>query len=336
MVSPPFGQEGGPEVVCRHLTNALLEKGFDVTLFAPADWKTRARHIPTLNQSLWKMKNFKKQSEVYRKNLIFCSQLEVLKHEEKFDIIHLHAQRNAYTVAKFSKKPCILTLHNSIGSMEFEQIKEVGIHPVAISSGRKGKLKMSAVIENGINVEELEYSFHKGKYMITVGRLLEQKGIDLAIKIARKAGKKLFIIGRKGNSPERQKYFKDKIKPFLNSRIILKEQMPQPDLYKYVKNAEAILSPIRGKLSVVPLIIMEALACGTPVIGTPVSSIPAILKNKNIGCFSNNLKDLTIAAKNTDKFDRRECRKYAEKYFNSSIMADKYIRLYKKVAFSEK
>lgn len=331
MVAPPFGPEGGPEVVCRHLTDALVDMGIDVTLFAPGDWETKAKHIQTLPISLWKMKNFKKQSEFFRKNLIYFSQLKIIKNQEKFDIIHLHSQRNAYVVAKFLEKPCLLTLHNIIGRMDLDQIRETKLKLVAISEGRKKMIGNSQVIENGINVKELEYSFGRGKYLLVVGRLIEQKGIDVAIKIAKKAAKKLIIIGRIGNSPKRQAYYQKKIKPFLDKNIIHKNQMPQKRVYEYMKNAEALISPIRGRLTVVPLVVMESLACGTPVISTPVKPAPAFLKNKKIGIFSANTRELIGAAKEVNRFSRAECRKFAEKYFDSHIMAEKYAKLYKKI-----
>lgn len=331
MVAPPFGPEGGPEVVCRHLTNALVKKRINVTLFAPDDWETRAKHVRTLPISLWKMKNFKKQSEYFRKNLIYTSQLKVIKYQENFNIIHLHSQRSAYAVAKFLEKSCLLTLHNIIGPMDLEQIRETNLNLVAISPGRRQKIKTGTVIENGIDVNEIKYSLKKGKYLLAVGRIIEQKGVDIAIKIAKRAGKKLIIIGRIGNSPKRQDYYNKKIKPFLNKNIIHKNQMSQKRAYEYMKNAEAVVSPIRGRLSVTPLVIMESLACGTPVISTPIYPNPEFTKNKKIGFFSSDINKLIKAAKETDKFDRAECRKCAEEFFDSHLMAEKYIKLYKRI-----
>lgn len=335
MIAPSFGDIGGPEVVTQNLTNALIEKGLDVTLFAPGDWKTKAKHISTLPKSLWNMKDFKDQTEYERRNLILLSQLSVLKHQQDFDILHIQSQRYAYAVAELSEKPCVLTIHNNIAVRDFNQIKKAGVYPVALSEEHGRALKTSAIISNGIETKKIRFSFAKGDYLITIGRLAEAKGIDRAIKIAERANKKLLIFGRIGNSPERQAYFNTKIKPALNNKIIYMGEASQKDIFRYMKKAEALLFPItppgRDHLRVVPLVVMEALACGTPIIGAPISSIPKEIKSPGVSCLSNDLDVLTQAAKATGRFNRKKCRELAEKYFDSSVMAKKYIELYQKI-----
>lgn len=337
MVAPPFGEIGGPEVVVKNLTDALLERKIDVTLFAPADWKTKAKHIPTLEKSLWNMENFKKQTRRSRINLIIESLIKVLFYQDQFDLIHIHSSAYAYNIGRFSKIPCVLSFHNIIITPEYKQIKRVGIYPVALSEYQKGKLNTAAKIWNGVPTKSIKYSLKKGKYLIFVGRLTDQKGVDRAIQIAIKAEKKLLIFGRIGNSPERQEYFRKKIKPYLNKKMIIyKKEVSHERIYQYLRNAEATLLPIR-RHEVCPMVIMESLACGTPVIGSRVDPLPELIgKNNKIGIVSNNIKLLVKSVKNIDQFDRNECRRYAEKYFDSSVMADKYIRLYEKIMQSAK
>lgn len=335
MIAPPFGPTGGPEVVVRHLTEALVKLGADVTLFAPADWKTSARHIPTLPKSLWAMKNFKKQTPLERKSLIVSGQIKALEHQEDFDILHFHQQRHVGELAGLVKIPYVLTFHSKVTSDVIEQTKnEALFFTVALSKEHKKNFNISAIIRNGIPIKEIKPSFKEGFHLIAIGRLTESKGIDTAIEIAKKTGKKLLILGRVGVSKERQKYFNEKIKSFLSKKIIFKNEVPQKEMFAYLREAEAMLFPIKPKkksLAVCPLIVMESLACGTPVIGVPISSLPSLSKNPRIACLSNNKKVLIKAVKNIDKFNRVECRKYAEKNFDSSIMAKKYLALYKKI-----
>src|SRR3989338_3620694 len=332
IVAPPFGDTGGPEIAVQSLVDSLIDKGINVTFFTPADWKTKAKHISTLKQSLWNMKDFKKQTGKVRINLIILSQMEVVNCQNNFDIIHLHSSAYAYAVAKLLKKPCILSLHNRIGSSEFAQIKKAGVYTVSLSNSQKGKLKTAKTIWNGVQIKNIKFSRKKGSYLITAGRITDQKGIDTAIKIAKKAGKKLLIFGRIGNSPERQRYLNQRIKPFLdNKQIIYKGEVSNRKILGYLKNAEALIFPIK-RPEVCPMIIAESLACGTPVIGTKIDPLPELLgNNKKIAFLSNSSSKLIEAAKNTDRFNRLECRKYAEKYFDSSIIADKYINLYEKI-----
>lgn len=331
MVAPPFGDTGGPEIVTQILTDELLKIGVDVTLFAPADWKTEAKHIPTLKKSLWNMDDFSKHDKITRRNLIISSQVKVLNYQKSFDLIHLHSQRYAYVIAKNSNLPCVLSFHNIINKQLFNQIKETGTYTVALSKYQKGNLKTDAVIRNGVPVSNIDYSLKRGRYLIAIGRIADQKGIDTAIKISKKAGKRILFFGRTGNSNERQFYFKNKIEPFIdNKSVIYKKQVTHEKIYTYLKNAEALLFPIK-RPEVCPMVIAESLACGTPVISTNINPLPELLTNKHVAFLSNNLLDLVSAAKNTDMFNRKECRNYALKNLDSQLMATKYLKLYQKI-----
>jgi glycosyltransferase involved in cell wall biosynthesis len=108
----------------------------------------------------------------------------------------------------------------------------------------------------------------------------------------------------------------------------------QERLFLYLRNAEALLFPIRPKmnsLNVCPLVVMESLACGTPVIGSRVAPLEELPGWKKIAFLSEDITALKKAVLAAEKFDRKKCREFAEKHFDRSIMADKYINLYKKI-----
>lgn len=332
MVAPPFGETGGPEVVVRHLTDALLALGVSVTLFAPADWQTKAKLVPTLKQSLWNMPDFKKQTEVIRRNYLIASQVAVLNHQEKFDLIHLHLDKYAYPIAATANRPCVLTLHNPIDPTEFRYFSQKGIYTVALTRAQRGNLRVSATIGNGIPVNKIKPSFGRGRYLIFVGRLSARKGVDRAIRLARRAKEKLIIFGRIGNSPERQEFYNRKIKPFIDQQqIIYRGETSNQGIMEAMRGAKALLFPIAPP-EPFGLVTIEALACGTPVIGTRVAPLPEILANRRAAFLSNNDQQLVRAIKRTDQlFDRRECRRYAEKKFDSLVMARKYVKLYQRI-----
>ncbi len=336
IISPPFGQTGGPELSTIQLADALVDKGIDVTLFAPADFKTKANLIPTLEKSFWKMKDLDKMSLLEKRNLIISSQVKILALQENFDIIHISSQRYGYAVAKNLQKPSLITMHNRMKKRDYALLKKTDTATVALTKKYKNHIRATAYIYPGISVKDIRPSFLKGEGLITVGRITDQKGIHLAIEIAKEAKKKLTIVGRIGYSEERQKYFKKNIQPYLKKDSIeLIEEISNKNLLKLIAKSEALLFPIIrpetfGRVSI------EALACGTPVIGTKTDPLPEILHNKKVSLLSDDITELVEAAKNTDRFNRNECRKYAEKYFDSSRMADEYIKLYNKILARKK
>lgn len=333
MVAPPFGDTGGPEVVVQNLTDALLKRNkVDVTLFAPADWKTKAKHIATLEKSLWNMKDFKDQTKAVRNNLIVSSQIKILNYQNKFDIAHLHSMGNAYAVAKNLNIPVVLTTHNSIQLDRYNLFKSAkNIHLVSISKSNKENFKTVAIINNGLPVKNVPFSNRAGDYLITVGRIVSCKGIDESIMIARKAKKKLLIIGRIGLSPQKKDYYNKYVNPYIdNINVIHINEASHKEVYEYLKKSLALLFTPRWE-EPFGMVAIEALATGTPVIGYKRGALKEIITKRKIGYLSNNKQNITEAINNIGQFDRQECRRYAQKYFDSAIMADKYITLYKKI-----
>jgi len=337
LVAPAFGQTGGPEVVVQNLGQALADQGVDVTLFAPADWKTSLPLVPTLPQSLWSMKDFPKQSTRRRRNFIYGSQTVVLKHQEKFDVIHLHAQSSAYAIAKGARVPCVVTLHSGISKEDFGQMKESELTLVGLTHSQVGNLPVDTIIGNGIPTAAISPSFKAGEYLLAVGRLTTQKGIGQAIAIAKKSNKKLIIIGRIGISEDRQNYFKEYIEPHIDGKQIrLIESVNREEIYDYFRKASFLVFPIMSQESN-PLVPMEALACGTPVLGTRVAPLPEMFpKSEGAVLLSNDLEELAEAAAHPERFDRKTARRYAEQHLDSRRMADEYIALYHKLIQSKK
>lgn len=331
MVAPVFGDTGGPEVMVQNLTNGLLKKGVDVTLFAPADWRTKAKHIPTLQKSLRRRNDFSQLTKIAIRAYCNASQIKVLNYQDKFDIVHLHLQSHAYAVCSNTKNPCVLSFHSPITNPYFQMLKRAGVFTVALSKHQKGKNRTSALIYNGVPISEIKPSFEHGSYLVSIGRLHPQKGIDRAIQIALRAKKKLLIFGRIGFSEKRQSYYKSKIAPFVDGKqIILMKEVSNKQIFEYIRNAEALLFPIR-RPEICPMSVAESLACGTPVIGTKTAPLEKLLQNKKTAFLSDNIRSLVSATINTQQFNRRKCRKYAEMHFDSDTMAEKYIELYEKI-----
>ena len=338
IIAPPFGSTGGPEVATQNLVNGLIALDQDITLFAPADWTTEAKHIPTLSQSLWNMKNFSQQDVLVRRNAIIASQNKALLYDNDFDIFHFHSQKYAASVGMHLQTPHILTLHNRMGPLaqlaQLDQINDARFHVVAITQSQKGTLPIDHIILHGIPVSSITPSYEKrSSYLICIGRIAEQKGIHIAIEIAKKAGKKLLIIGRVGNNTTRQSYYQKEILPFVDGdRVKHIPMASREEVYAYMQKAEALLFPI-VRPEAFGLVAAEALACGTPVIASRIDPLPEILPvNAEVAFLSDDIDELVNRAKNVHLFDRKQCRLFAENNFDSGTMAEKYLDLYTKIA----
>jgi glycosyltransferase involved in cell wall biosynthesis len=325
LIAPPFGATGGPEIATLNLAEALYDEGIDVTLFAPGDWKTRVKHIETIPKSIWNMgKNEKGDIRALRME----SEMAIMKYLKDFDLIHFNVQKYSPDVARLTEKPTVLTMHNNFSDLDLEKAKSAGMHVVALSQSQAKGRKVDAIIFHGLSMKNIVPSFVSGEHLVFVGRLTQQKGVETAIEIAKKSGNILYIIGRAGNTIERKKYFEEKIAPSIDGkRIIYLGTIDHDKIFDYCAKAKALLFPILRSESF-GLVAIEALACGTPVIGTSVDPLPEILNDKKVAFLSNNINDLVLAVNNVNQFVREDCRKFAQTNFDSHVMARKYIALY--------
>lgn len=331
IVATSFGQTGGPELSAIQLADALVENGVDVTLFAPGDFQTKAKLVPTLPKGLWAREDFEQQTIQERRNLLISAQMKILLSQDNFDLVHLTSPLYAYAVASHLHVPCTMDLTNKLKERDLTLIKSANVFTIAFTEKYREFVKADVTIHLGVPTTNITPSFVKGSGLITVNRITEQKGIPTAIKIALAVNKKLTIIGRVGHSPERQKYYLTAIKPFVDGKNVIHiERLPNDEVLNLIAHSEALLFPILrpetfGRVSI------EALACGTPVIGTTVDPLPEILPSSHISFLSDNIDELITAAQNTGQFDRRACRQFAEDHYDTKKMVAKYSAFFKSI-----
>jgi len=332
IVSLSYSPTNGPELTAVQLGEALQAKKIDVTLFAPANWTTLIKkHIPTVSQDLWSMPDFPEQTPIERRNFILSNLIKVLAYQDDFDLVHIGYQTYAYAIASNLRIPSVVVLNGQDTQRNVSQIKKTGAIVVALNEKDQKIAGADTFIYPGIPTETISPSFALGEGLIAVGRLTPQKDIPTAIQIAKKAQKKLTIVGRIGLSKEAQQYFQEEIAPHIDGKSVIHlEHATYPELMRLMASSQALLFPIAspetfGRVSA------EALACGTPVIGTRVDPLPETLADSKVSFLSNNIDELADAARHTERFDRRACRDYAEKNFDSSTMTDRYLDLYKKI-----
>jgi len=203
-------------------------------------------------------------------------------------------------------------------------------HYVSISnSQRKGmpNLNYAGTVYNGLEIEKFEFKKKQGDYLAFLGRYSHEKGADLAVTVAAESREKLKMAGTVWGGG----FYDEKIKPYLkkNKREDL-GFLNGKKVSDFLGNAKALLFPIRWE-EPFGLVMIEAMACGTPVIAFNKGSAPEIVKHEKTGFIVENEREMIKAIKKIDKIDRADCRKYVEENFTIDKMVEGYERIYEEI-----
>ncbi|MFX0138861.1 MAG: glycosyltransferase family 4 protein [Candidatus Hodarchaeota archaeon] len=319
----------GPwELVASNLTEGLINKGYDVTLFATKDSITKANLHAICPSGYEEDKNI--NPDVWK--LLHIS--EVFEQANKFDLIHNHFDFPVLTYSRLVKTPILTTIHGFSSSEIYPVYEKYNkdTYYVSISnSDRYEKLDYIATVYNGINLNEFTFNSKRGDYLIFLGRICQEKGTYEAIQIARKAKKKLYIAG----IVQEHDYFKEKIKPNLdNNQIKYFGIVNNDEKENLLRNALAILHPVK-KPERFGLVMIEAMACRTPVIGFNLGSVKEVVKHEKTGFVVNDIEDAANSVQKLETINRINCRKRVEKYFTVDRMVEEYINVYNKIMLLE-
>lgn len=304
--------------VAGDLANELVDLNQDVIFFGPPGSKTRAKLISLQNGS------------------------EILSYmeENKLNLLSTHCPP-LDIVDYASKKPditIVITIHDPLsydGYIGFEKYNNYkNLHFVSLSNGQrktKPDLRWEQTIYNGIDLSQWAFNANPTGYLLYCGRILPEKGADLAVQIAIKTHLPLKMVG---SLYDRDKaFFQEKIAPFLSEDIQYLGVLPREDLANLYGQAIALLAPIRWE-EPFGLVYIEANACGTPVIASNHGSVPEIIKNKENGFVissENNIDEFIQAIKEIGTVRRDACRHYVEKNFTSVKMAQNYLNFYQRL-----
>jgi len=338
-LSVPPKKYGGTELIASYLTEGLVKKGHDVTLFASGDSKTKAKLISAFPKALyWEKVNW---ADTYHPLLHAIS---CFKKENDFDIIHNHFSYMGLSLSILAKTKVITTYHGDIGAVtrakniKFDILKKIKNHPfVSISNSQrriKGvKLNFVGTIYNGIDVEKFKFSENPKSYVIWMGRITPKKGILEAIEIAKRIGLPLKMAAKidKNHLPDIE-FYEKKVKPLIDGKkvIFLGEIGGYKAKSDFFKNAVALINPIKWN-EPFGLVMAEAMACGTPVIVFDKGSANEVVENKKTGFIVKNVSQAINAFKKIGTIKRKSCRERVEKYFSTEKMVDEYEKLYYKI-----
>lgn len=253
----------------------------------------------------------------------------------EYDILHFHHPETAMPFAGlFPNVPTVYTLHDPITAW-WQELYHMYHTPnqfyVSISNNQRipaPDMPFISTVHNGVSLNRFPFSNQHDNYLLFVGRIVPEKGVDKAVELARRTGEKLTIIGPV--TPDHLYYFESKIRPFLNDKIRYLGYLEHEKIAPYYKRAKAFLMPI-GWEEPFGLTMIEAMACGTPVIGFKHGAIPEVVVHAKTGFVANNLDEMVDSLKLIDKIDRTNCREHVAKHFTLKQMSAGYEAAYKTI-----
>jgi glycosyltransferase involved in cell wall biosynthesis len=326
-ISVPPQTYGGTELVISWLCDELVRRGHKVFLFASGDSKTQAKLIPIWPTSLWKA-NLKSPHAVF--SLLYQKLIEM---QNEFDIIHDHCEFYTSPYSKFLKPPILTTLHHPLTKETITLYKKFpNINFVAISKNQRKEgpgINIVKTIYHGIPLDKYPLNEKPKDYLLWLSRIGPDKGIAEAINIAKLSGQKLIISGN--ILPQYADYFEFRIKPLIDGNKI--QFVGASDFSKKVelfRNAKAFLFPVK-RPEPFGLVVIEAMACGTPVIAFNRGSMVELIKDGETGFLVNSVEEAVLALKKIDEIKRENCRNWVKENFSLKRMVNRYEKLYKKI-----
>ncbi|MCD6177939.1 glycosyltransferase family 4 protein [bacterium] len=323
---PPYNY-GGTELIVSWLTEELVRRGHEVTLFASGDSKTSARLIPIWHKSLWRA-HLRTPHAVY--SLLYKKILEM---QDEFDIIHDHCEFYTAHLSDLLKPPVISTIHHPIYEEMIVLFKKFPkINYVTISKNQKRSapgINIVKTIYHGLPIEQYPFNPQPKNYLLWLSKITPEKGPAEAIEIAKEAGENLIIAGP--ILPGFSDYFEYRIKPLIDGKQI--QFVGVADFQKKVElfsNAKGFLYPIKRQ-EPFGLVVIEAMICGTPVVAYNQGSMPEIVKDKKTGFLVSSKEEAVEAVKKINEIKRIDCRRHVLKKFNLKKMVNKYEALYYKI-----
>ena len=320
---------GGTERVVSHLTESLVEQGHEVTLFATGDSATRARLVPGWPRGLRLDGRSHDHDGPHDRQLA-----EVLRLREHFDVIHFHTDFRQAELVRRYRLPAVTTLHGRLDLPEVAQA--VRAYPelplVSISDAQRTPVPRAnwlATVHHGLPRSLLQGRSGRGQYLAFLGRISPEKRCDRAIEIAKRLNLPL-RIGAKID-PMDQAYYTERIEPLMSHPLVkFVGEIGEHDKNEFLGNAIALLFPIDWP-EPFGLVMIEAMACGTPVVAFRNGSVPEVLEHGVTGFIVDNIDDAVAATARCAQLDRRRIRACFEQRFSAERMARDYRRVYEQV-----
>ena len=333
-VAPPFERVpprayGGTERIVHGLVNELDRRGHEVTTFASGDSAVPGRHIATVDEGL-RLKGYAGDSLPYMQLTLH----EVLARATEFDIIHSHLEWASLLLARVSPVPVVTTFHGRLDLPWADALfRDPPTGLVAISENQASThpdVPWAAVVHNGLRLTETPFGTNRTEALCFVGRVVPEKGIVEAIDIALKAGRPLKIAAKAGPTTIERDYFENVFQPALEKAGSLVEylgELDQGERDRLFAESYATLMPGSWP-EPFGLVLIESLACGTPVIARRIGALPEILRDGIDGFFGDDETAMAFKVDRVGDLDRRAIRESVLERFSVERMTDRYEAVY--------
>ena len=317
---------GGTERVVSCLTETLVAHGHDVTLFASGDSVTTARLVACSPRAL-------RLDATCRDSLAFHYVMfeRVARERDKFDIVHFHTDYLTYSLTRHLGLSQVTTLHGRLDlpelSMIYREFDDVPV--VAISRAQQAFVpyaRWAGVVHHGLQPDRFPFSDQPDGYLAFLGRISPEKRLDRAIEIATRAGLVLRVAA-KVDGADRDYYVRE-IAPLLHNPFVeFVGEISEAEKPEFLGGARALLFPIDWP-EPFGLVLIESLACGTPVIAYPGGSVPEIIADGETGFLVNGVEEAVTAVQRLPELSRRHCRDVFEERFTATRMMEDYLAIY--------
>lgn len=323
---------GGTERIVFYLTEELVKQGHEVTVFASGDSSTSGTLVSVVPKALRLSPDC---LDSLAPHIVEIQ--EVAERADEFDIIHFHIDYLHFPFSQFLSTPNVTTLHGRLDIPELQFVYNRFSNPViSISNNQRNPLPQAnfvSTIHHGLPLNLFKKGNGSGNYLAFLGRTSPEKGLEKAIEWAKAANVPLKIAAKVDNADKA--YFETSIKPLLDHPLIefigeINEEQKQ----EFLGNALALLFPINW-YEPFGIVLIEAMACGAPVIAHRLGSVPEIIEHGNNGFIVSSTKEAVSIIHQLKNIDRDKIRSSFEQRFTSERMAKDYLRIYQQLINSQ-
>ncbi len=329
--SVPPALYGGTERIVSNLTEELVRAGHDVTLFASGDSRTQARLVAPCRRALRLGNGW---NDPLVPHVLMLEQVFARADAGEFDVIHFHTDYLHYPLSRRCGVPAVTTMHGRMDLPDYRPLlaEYMDMPLVSISDAQRAPVpeaNWKATVYHGLPRDLLRPGSGRGGYLAFLGRIAPEKGPDRAIEIARRVGMPLRIAA-KVDAKDRE-YFERVIRPLIRPpHVEYIGEICDSRKSEFVGEAEAVLFPIDWP-EPFGIVMIEAMACGTPVIAFRCGSVPEIVHHGETGFVVSSVEEAVHAVREVRGLSRRRCREVFEARFTSERMAADYLRVYREV-----